>query len=140
MRKLSIIAILTSAVTLSACGQLDYYKEVGPNPDPGRVVKVENTELVKIQLGNTTIYYIGDKATKTCLAQTERVSSWWGTPAVSITQVSPEACGFPAKEPKVEVNVTLPPNLPKAPSTPVVKKSISPPVLPLCSAACKAVP
>ena len=133
MRKLSIIAILTSAVTLSACGQSDYYKEVGVNPDPGRVVKVENTELVKIQLGNTTIYYIGDKATKTCVAQTERVSSWWGSPAVSITNMPPEACGFPPKEPKVEVNVTVPPNPAKAPPTlALAPKKVVPPASIAC--------
>jgi hypothetical protein len=140
MRKFSIIAILTSVLALSACGSQDYQKEVGPNPDPGRVVKVENTELVKIQLGNTTLFYIGDKATKTCVAQTERVGSWWGTPSVSITAMPPEACGFPAKTMVIEVNLPPLPSTPKATPTPVVKKSIPPPVLPFCSAVCKAVP
>ncbi len=138
-RKIALVSLALATLALTGCGP--YSKEVGDNPDPGRVVTVENTELVKRQLGNTTIYMIGDKETQSCVAQTERVGPWWGSPSVSIAPMPPEACGFPPKVVKTEV-VNMPPPAapPKAPPTPaaaVTKKKTAPPLPPTPCPVCK---
>lgn len=112
-------------------------KELQVTTDPGRVVDTKNTEILIKRIGNTSVYYIGDLATKTCTALTERDSWWWGTNSVAITAMPPEACGFPAKEMKIEV--VLPPSS-KSPTTttPVTpSKKVSP--TPKASSPCPAV-
>lgn len=138
-RTLILSALALATLVLTGCGP--YPKEVGDSPDPGRVIKVENTELKKIQLGNTAIYYIGDKETQSCVAQTERVGPWWGSPSVSIAHMPPEACGFPPKVVKTEVINMPPPPPQKAPPTPAasVPKKAEPPAPTPCPV-CKTTP
>jgi hypothetical protein len=123
-KTLLALAAALAVFALTGCGG-SYSKEVKGNPDPGRVVIVENTEIIKREIGNTTIYYIGDKETKTCIAQTERVGPWWGTSSVSIAMAPPEACGFPSTVGKVEV-VNMPPPQPPVPPKSQPTKAAAP--------------
>lgn len=128
--KKSLLLIMTSVLVLSGCGQ--GYKELKNAGDPGRVTELKNTEIIVRSIGNTTVNYVGDTATQSCVAITERSSLFW-TNSVAITAMPPEACGYPAKETKVSVVVQQ-----KAPTIPVPQKPVPHPLV-LCPAVCTAV-
>ena len=128
------IVIVLAVITLSACTG----KEIVNLPDPGRITEVKNTEITIKKIGNSTIQYVGDNATKTCVAITER-ASFFHSNAVAITAMPPEACGYSEKEVKVSV-VSLPKPLPPVQAVPPVqasKKPVQPNAsLPNCTAIC----
>jgi hypothetical protein len=123
MKLFKISLVILVLVGLSACGQ--HSKELNGGVDPGRVVELKNTELVVRTLGNTSVHYIGDIKTGSCLAQTERVG-WWTSNSVAIATADPTACGFPAKE-IPPVVVLLGTKVPTTTVTPPKKVPPSPP-------------
>lgn len=95
MKKALALFAIAFAALLTGCGGGS--TPTIPVGDPGRITALANSEIVVKKMGDTNTVFIGDIASKTCIAKaTEIRTSLFGTDVIStsIAMVPAKACGF----------------------------------------------
>ncbi|MEN9551909.1 MAG: hypothetical protein RI935_286 [Candidatus Parcubacteria bacterium] len=97
MKKTLALFAVAFAALLTGCGRTGDTPTI-PVGDPGRVTTIANNEIVVKKMGYTNTVFIGDIASKTCLAKVTEIRTgflWFRDEvSTSITSVPGKACGF----------------------------------------------